>query len=163
MGIKQAHLTGIGIQSQGSWIESHKMFSWINVKQDAICWPTCWHEQMYWPDKKQTSLFTRAWGNKSSFTRFPLQKRQHVQCLFSVSQWSLFCCQLVFSLQLTAQKCWKQWDRAPRAQEQWSTKTGIVGSKPETHDSIHIGLFQIRDDAQVSYWTGLGNSQVVFM
>lgn len=100
MGIKQAHLTGIGNQSQGSWIESPKMLSWINIKQDAICWPTCWHEQMYWPDKKQTSLPTRAWGNKSSFTRFPLQKRQHVVFIFSFT--TIFALlQMAFSLQLS--------------------------------------------------------------
>lgn len=136
MGIKQAHLTGIGNQSQGSWIESPKLFSWINVKRDAVCWPTCWHEQMYWPDKKQTSLSTRAWGNKTSFTRFPLPKRQHIQRLFSVSQWFLLCYQLAFSLQPTAQKRWKRWGCAPRAPELWSIKTGIVGSETETPDLL---------------------------
>lgn len=133
MGIKQALLTGRGNQSQGAWIESPKMFSWINVKLDAICRSTCWHEHMYWPDKKQTSLSTRAWGNKSSFTRFPLQTRQHKQGFFF----------FLFHDDFSFAASW------PFAYKQWLKNAGngeAVHPEPKNSDQvakIRIGLREL--------------------
>lgn len=75
------------------------MFQGINVKSHVSYFPACWHEQMYWSDRKQTSLPTEAWGKKASLSKLWLQNDggQNIQCIFSVSTWSS-CCALPASL-----------------------------------------------------------------
>lgn len=141
-------------------IKCPKMFSQINVKSHTISWPPCWHEQMYQTDRKQTSLSTEAWSNKSSLGRLSPQRECKIHSVYFLFQSrastsvlaGLFQSENANSDQNTKNKV-MSWLQVQTAETATATKTEVAGHTIETsYELILIQIIQFASDAYNPFW-----------
>lgn len=138
------------------------MFQGINVKSHVSYFPACWHEQMYWSDRKQTSLPTEAWGKKSASVSFGCRttegKTYSVYFLYQPGHHAARCQPAFFSLanaevDQNPENKVTSWPQVWSAGAPAAIKTEVVSHTIETADElvmIEITLFAL--DTDIPFW-----------